>query len=72
MEVRSLTHKLILQLKDTDEVTSTEEIIEELRKSSDSMKYVQCDILKSLRVATISLSAYLPNNLLNAGKIKIE
>lgn len=77
-EVRSLTHEIILQIKDIDEVTSKEEIIDALRKSSDSMKDLHCNSLKSLRpaygstqIATICLSAHLANNLLDAGKIKI-
>lgn len=76
--VRSLTHEVVLQIKDIDEVTSKEEIIDALRKFSDNMKNLQCDVLKALRpaygstqTATISLNAHLANKLLDAGKIKI-
>lgn len=77
-DVRSVTHEVMLEIKDIDEITTKEEILESLNKVADSMNDINISAIKSLRraygntqTALLSLSAPLANALLTMAKIKI-
>lgn len=77
-EVRALTHEIVLEIRDIDEVTDREDVHEALVNLSEEFKTLQLSAIKSLRrayggtqTATISLSAGLANRLLEVAKIRI-
>lgn len=75
-EVRSVTHEIIIDIRDIDEVTTKEEVAEALEIFLG--KSLQMSDVKSLRrsyggtqIATVGLNAPLANKLIEAGKIRI-
>ena len=73
--MRSVTHEVMLEIRDIDEVTTKEEMLESLNKFADSMKDISISDIKSLRracgntqTALLSLSAPLANALLTMAK----
>lgn len=77
-EVRALSHEVVIEIRDIDEVTTREDIYEALTNRSDDFKSLQPSAIKSLRrayggtqTATIGLSAILASRLVEAAKIRI-
>lgn len=77
-EVRALTHEIALEIKDIDEVTTSDEVYTALVNVSDDFKSLQKSTIKSIRkayggtqTAVIGLSAGLANRLLEISKIRI-
>lgn len=77
-EVRAAGQETTIEIKDIDEVTTEEEILEALRKFSNKMENLQMSSIKTIRTAyggtrtaTVSLGVPQANILMDAGKIKI-
>lgn len=77
-EVRVLTHEILLEIKDMDEVTTKEDVHAALVRVSEEFGTLQPSVVKSLRkayggtqTATIGLSAGLANKLIRLAKVRI-
>lgn len=77
-EVRALTHEVIIEIRDIDEVTDKDDVHKALINISEEFKSLQSSAIKSLRkayggtqTATIGLSAVLASQLLELAKIRI-
>lgn len=77
-EVRALTHEIFVEIKDIDEITTGEDVLEALRNVSDNFESLTLSCIKSIRkayggtqTATIALSAGLANHLIKTSKIRI-
>lgn len=77
-DVRSVTQEILIDIRDIDEITTKEEVLEALVNFSEKMSNLQEASIKSLRrgfggtqIATVGLSAPLANILCDAGKLRI-
>lgn len=77
-EVRALTHEVLLEIKDIDEVTTKEDVYEALINISEKLKTLHPSSIKSMRkayrctqTATIGLSSVLASVLIETAKIRI-
>lgn len=77
-EVRALTHEVLVEIKDIDEITTKEEVLTALENISDDFKVLSLSSVRSMRkayggtqTATISLGAGLAKQLLQISKIRI-
>lgn len=77
-EVRALTHEVLLEIKDIDEITTKEDVYEALVTVSAEFNTLQPSAIKSMRkayggtqTATIGISSVLGRVLMQTAKIRI-
>ncbi|XP_054089783.1 uncharacterized protein LOC128922628 [Zeugodacus cucurbitae] len=77
-QIRALTHEVMVEIRDLDEITTKEDIAEAIQSQIKELKHFDKDSIKNIRsaylgtqTATISLPAREARILLEARKIKI-
>ncbi|CAD6998283.1 unnamed protein product [Ceratitis capitata] len=77
-QIRALTHEISVEIRDLDEITTKEDIIEAIRSQIKELNTIGVDAVKNIReayagtqTALISLPATDAKRLLDASKIKV-